>query len=239
MYISLITLFTLFSYTSSKKCISHDELEKNMPAWVDQVPYSHLKNSTWGYPTDCSGFVSWALQTDEYLKAYEYGSTKYSTRIDYDDMKRGDIVTHVFDDGFGRSKCKDSNSGSNSNSVMNMFYNENEDNESDMIIGDDNNNNLKDVPKPPEISGHVYFFDKWVDDSHDEFWAYESTSAADQTDACLEENGPMTWPSCLNHHVKKKRKKVEKWSEEKCESKKYGTVTGGPQRLSTTLLCEK
>ena len=23
--------------------------------------------------------------------------------------------------------------------------------------------------------GHVYFFDEWVDNTHDEFWAYEST----------------------------------------------------------------
>ena len=31
--------------------------------WVGTVPYSHWENRTWGYPTDCSGFVSWVLQT--------------------------------------------------------------------------------------------------------------------------------------------------------------------------------
>ena len=237
MYFLLIIFSIFFSSISSKKCISHEELNKNMPAWVDTVPYSHLKNSTWGYPTDCSGFISWALQTNEFLKAYEYGSTKYSTRIDYDDLKHGDIITHVFDSGPGRSKCK----SVEGNSVMDMFVNENEEYESDIIIEDneDNKSNLEGIPTPPEISGHVYFFDKWVDDDHDEFWAYESTSAADQTNECLEEKGPMSWPSCLNHHVKKKRKKVEKWSQEECESKKYGTVTGGPQRLSDKLLCDE
>eukprot|EP00912_Choanoflagellata_sp_UC4_P000707 UC4_evm1s437 len=68
-----------------------------MPLWVGLVPYSHLVNSTWGYPTDCSGFVSWALQTDSDLKAYDYSSDTISHRIDIDDLRYGDILTHVFD----------------------------------------------------------------------------------------------------------------------------------------------
>ncbi len=43
-------------------CTSMSTLQGNMPAWVGLVPYSHLVNKSWGYPTDCSGFVSWALQ---------------------------------------------------------------------------------------------------------------------------------------------------------------------------------
>ena len=73
------------------------EVKKHMPQWVDVVPYSHLTNSTYGYPTDCSGFVSWVLQGEE-LKAYEYASNKYSTEISNDELRYGDIVTHVFGD---------------------------------------------------------------------------------------------------------------------------------------------
>ena len=74
-----------------------DELSKNMPLWANEVPYSHKINKTWGdiYPTDCSGFVSWALQTSELIKSYEYGSDYYSTRIDTDDLRYGDIITNV------------------------------------------------------------------------------------------------------------------------------------------------
>ena len=52
---------------------------------IQRVPYSHFVNKSWGYPTDCSGFVSWALQTKNSvgrdLKAFEYGSAKYAAAL--------------------------------------------------------------------------------------------------------------------------------------------------------------
>ena len=101
---NIITILFIIIITFIKKvqsdCISTDELRQNMPRWVDEVPYSHKVNKTWGdiYPTDCSGFVSWALQTPQNLKSYEYGSDFYSTRIEIDDLRYGDIVTHVMCD---------------------------------------------------------------------------------------------------------------------------------------------
>merc|ERR1719199_1928106 len=90
----------------SGDCIQMKKVKKHMPEWVDVVPYSHLKNSTWGYPTDCSGFVSWVLHTGKDLKAYEYASDKYSTAISNDDLRYGDIVTHVFGDNCEKKNDK-------------------------------------------------------------------------------------------------------------------------------------
>ena len=52
----------LLALFCESKCTTMSTLQGNMPAWVDMVPYSHLVNKSWEYPTDCSGFVSWALQ---------------------------------------------------------------------------------------------------------------------------------------------------------------------------------
>ena len=87
------------------------------------------------------------------------------------------------------------------------------------------------------ISGHVFFFDKWDDSDHNNFWAYESTQTQDQTEACLAQNNPVTRSECLNHYVLKSRSVPEKWAKENCSSREYGYVTGGPQRLSPSLLC--
>ena len=80
------------------------------------------------------------------------------------------------------------------------------------------------------ISGHVYFFDKWDDDNHENFWAYESSETSDQTDECLAQTNPVTRSECFNHYVLKSRKNPDKWSQQNCTSKEYGYVTGGPQR---------
>lgn len=201
---TIVTIIALL-YTASVqgKCQSMVDLEKNMPQWVDVVPYSHLKNLTWGYPTDCSGFVSWALQTTKPLDAYEFASDKYSTSINIDDLEYGDVITHVMCDS-----TKD--------------Y----ENEGISIYG-----------KIPEVSGHVFFFDKWNDDEHSYFWAYESTETQDQTEACLAQKGLMVRSECFNHYVKKSRSKPEKWMKDNCTSASYGWVTGGPKRLSSDLLC--
>ena len=201
-FFSLRSAYEVSFNNSGSDCISMDELKKNMPQWVDLVPYSHLVNKDWGYPTDCSGFVSWALQTPN-KKAYEYSSDKYSTKIETDDLQYGDIITKV--------SCDDDTTEESDADLENK--------------GSD------------YISGHVFFFDKWDDDDHENFWAYESTETQDQTDACLAQTNPVTRSECLNHHVKKERKIPDKWSTKECQSDEYGVVTGGPRRLSNKLLC--
>ena len=73
-----------------------DVLHTRMPEWLGKVPYNHNINRSWGYPTDCSGFVSWALNMTYHghpltVKAYEWGSYKYTSRVAYDDMQFGDV----------------------------------------------------------------------------------------------------------------------------------------------------
>jgi hypothetical protein len=48
------------------RCITMHHLALNMPRWVGVVPYSHLTNASWGYPTDCSG----ALQMTHIIISY-------------------------------------------------------------------------------------------------------------------------------------------------------------------------
>eukprot|EP00937_MAST-01D_sp_MAST-1D-sp2_P007737 g7737.t1 len=83
-----------------------NELQARMPQWVGVVPYSHIVNNTWGYPTDCSGFVSWALEAGSDVKAYEWSAEAFSTPIDTDELRYGDIVTHVWDDSL-LNRCSD------------------------------------------------------------------------------------------------------------------------------------
>ena len=204
----LLSLGAALVPVATANCITMDALKENMPQWVDKVPYSHLVNKSWGYPTDCSGFVSWALQTGRDIKAFEYASSAYSSTITIDDLRFGDIVTHVFSSNTDKCKKKTEN-----------------DDESNLeIFG-------------PELSGHVFFFDRWDDDEHSMFWAYESTEKANQTAACLAQVNPLTRSACLNHHVLKGRKTIEKYSKDNCTSTKYGIVTGGPKRISEALLC--
>lgn len=211
--LKVLSLLLLTTPVASK-CITQDELRVNMPRWVSEVPYSHRVNKTWGdiYPTDCSGFVSWALQTSRNIKSYEYGSSVYSTRITTDELQYGDIITHVTCD-------------TDQVSINNI--------ETDHEILTDSA-----VFFPPNyISGHIFFFDRWDDEGHDNFWAYESTSTKDQTDACLAQTNPVTRSECLNHYVLKSRSVPDKWAKNNCSSTTYGYVTGGPQRLSPDLLC--
>jgi hypothetical protein len=197
------------------------ELQSNMPEWVGKVPYSHSVNKTWGYPTDCSGFVSWAIQADvgHFLKAYEYGANKWGQRIPSKELQYGDIITHVWAPIWGKNRCTNKDDDSNEEEGM-----------LDKIVEplEKNVKGLFDY-----LPGHVFFFDKWVDDDKAEFWAYESSEKSDQTEDCLKK-GPKY---CLNHHVKKKRKKVDKWGYDNCTSSTYGFVTGGAHRLSNSLLC--
>lgn len=187
-------------------CISVTELKERMPQWVDTVPYSHLTNKTWGFPTDCSGFVSWALDSDRDIKAYEFASNEFSNIVAIDDLRYGDIITHVFDKtDLGRCDTK----SLTANSLLKIGH----------------------------VSGHVFFFDRWDDDNHTAFWAYESSSTQDQTDACLAQKGPLTWSQCVNHHVLKSRDIPEKWSKDNCTDTTYGWVSGGPRRLSPEHLC--
>ena len=185
-------------------CVSMGEVRKNMPRWVGAVPYSHLVNKTWGTPTDCSGFVSWVLGAGRDLKAYEYASDSFSSRITTDDLRYGDIVTHVFDGSDVVKRC----GGATSNN--------------------------KALGHP---SGHVFFFDRWNDTEHTAFWAFESTETEDQTTACKAQHGLLTRSHCLNHHVVKRRKSIDKWANESCTDSTYGRVSGGARRLSADLLC--
>jgi len=207
---SVVLLFVVGS--TANGCMPMSDLETRMPQWVGVVPYSHLVNKTWGYPTDCSGFVSWALKAGSDVKAYEWSADAYSTPIDADELRYGDIVTHVADHSL-LNRCDDDGSGSGRVAVgaaLPSLY----------------------------MSGHVIFFDKWEDANHTKYWAYESTEAEDQTAACKAQKGPLTRSLCFNHHVKKKRSKtIDKWSKDKCKDKKYGTLTGGARRVSAQILC--
>eukprot|EP00943_MAST-04B_sp_MAST-4B-sp1_P009711 g9711.t1 len=184
-------------------CMKMATLKQRMPEWVNRVPYSHSVNKTWGYPTDCSGFVSWALNVGQDLKAYEYGALKYSTRIQIDDLQYGDIITHVYDPLPFQHRCVKTDEFDEPQTISNIS-----------LTG-----NPLDY-----LWGHVMFFDKWADKSHKTFWAYESTSTDCST------------PLCLNHHVIKKRKKIEKWSAENCTSSQYGFVEGGVSKNKSIII---
>jgi hypothetical protein len=213
---------------TTTSCTEMSDLEARMPQWAGLVPYSHLVNQSYNYPTDCSGFVSWALQT-ELLKSYQYASDMYTSRISTDELRYGDVITHVFDKTpLGRcTKVGDAlrdapldKSSSDDDYMDTDVY--------DFSVG-----------HVGHVSGHVFFFDRWEDaEGHTNFWAYESTSTQDQTEACLAEQGPLTWPDCFNHHVLKSRDKPDKWSQDNCTDITYGYVTGGPRRLSSSILCD-
>ena len=89
------TAFALGLAVVSASCMPMSTLEERMPRWVGTVPYSHLVNETWGYPTDCSGFVSWALSAGSDIKAYEWSASKYATAINVDDLRYGDTVSYT------------------------------------------------------------------------------------------------------------------------------------------------
>ena len=221
---AMLALSSSASPNNASSCMNITGLQANMPKWVGVVPYSHSTNKHWGYATDCSGFVSWALQAP-HLKAWQYSSEEYSTRISTDELRYGDVITHVYADsgdackhgeGEGEGEGEDDDAGSSASSFKLL-----DDAESDLQL-------LSDY-----VSGHVFFFDKWVDDNHTHFWAYESTETFDQTKECHEHKPEK----CFNHHVQKHRSTPESWAKNNCSTKDHGFVTGGPHRLSPDLLC--
>mmetsp|Transcript_47628 Transcript_47628/g.112084 ORF Transcript_47628/g.112084 Transcript_47628/m.112084 type:complete len:176 (-) Transcript_47628:22-549(-) len=163
-------------------------LEGRVPQWVGKVPYSHKESRKWGYPTDCSGFVSWALNVTHDDKAFVWGSNSTSVPITKEDLKFGDIITHVYNCDMKHAKSY--------------------------------------------VSGHVFFFDKWVDADKTEMWAYESTETFDVTKGCKARTAP-----CYNHHVIKQWSHYAGWAKEECLSKTHGIVRGGPHRIHPSLLC--
>lgn len=213
----------------AKSCIEMSQLQENMPQWVGKVSYSHSVNKKWGYPTDCSGFVSYAVQAKvgHNPKAYEYASDALSKRIAKEDLQYGDIITHVWAPSWAPNRCvkKKGKKGGT---------------DSDGYTPDISAATLKKMIMSGAggffdyLPGHVFFFDKWVNDSKLEFWAYESSLTQDQTDKCRKKGAKF----CFNHHVKKPTKKIDKYSKDNCTSKEYGWVTGGPRRLSEKLLCQ-
>ena len=223
------SITTTTKSSSSSKCMNVTRLHARIGKWVGKVPYSHLVNASWGYPTDCSGFVSWALQTKEAsvgrgLKAYEYSASAFSQRIGAENLRFGDIITHVWDHT-PLNRCSGNQQQHRSEELRRRQQH-------------------KSDPAPPlslpalYISGHVIFFAEWANANHTEFWAYESTETADQTPACLQQKGPLTRSKCFNHYVKKvTRKTIGKWSEDTCHDSKYGLIRGGPRRLLPNILC--
>lgn len=224
----MLLLMALMVAMIRSDCITMKNVEKHMPEWVDIVPYSHLKNNTWGYPTDCSGFVSYVLHTDKDLKAYEYASDKYSSAIAKEELRYGDIITHVFGDHCEKKDIVEE--GDIAESRVG-------DGENEEVFEDDNVSMELLWPDIPEISGHVFFFDRWANEEHSQFWAYESSETQDQTEACLKQDNLMTRSECLNHHVMKDSKLLDKYTRDVCKSKQYGKIIGGPKRLSKKLLC--
>lgn len=216
LFLSLLPV--LLADLAAAACMPLATLRRRMPTWVGVVPYSHAINATWGYPTDCSGFVSWALDDSEEvghdLKAYEYGSGVYSRRIATDELRYGDIIVHVWAPFWGKNRCTP---------------------QKGVIVRDKRVDSHLGVNPLDYLPGHVFFFDRWEDNAtKTEFWAYESTQKADQTPDCLNKGQRF----CFNHHVKKERKKIDKWSHDNCTSSQYGQVTGGAHRLSANLLCD-
>ena len=212
-------------------CASQSHLEKHIGDWVNFVAYSHLTDKKWGYPTDCSGFVSWAIKGKD-LKAYDYASSKYSSEIDIDDLKFGDIIVHVFDKSpLKRCEKKDKVTFINDTPSY-LLVNE--------TVSLSSESQLEGISAPWDyLSGHVFFFDKWDDSKKENFWAYESSETQDQTKECLSQTNEFTRSKCLNHHVLKSRKVIEKYSKDTCKDPKYnGTLKGGPRRLSGDLLCQ-
>eukprot|EP00310_Coccolithus_braarudii_P013360 CAMPEP_0183351672 /NCGR_PEP_ID=MMETSP0164_2-20130417/26180_1 /TAXON_ID=221442 /ORGANISM="Coccolithus pelagicus ssp braarudi, Strain PLY182g" /LENGTH=254 /DNA_ID=CAMNT_0025523913 /DNA_START=81 /DNA_END=845 /DNA_ORIENTATION=+ len=248
-----LSLVGLLVAGASAACMPMSELETRMPQWVGVVPYSHLVNKTWGYPTDCSGFISWALEAGDDVKAYEWSADAFSTPIDADALRYGDIVTHVWDHSL-LNRCSGSGDDDDASGVVATsatscpggsccgvgcahdsdcsgfcHYCKN---------GLCTENGDEGALPSLYMSGHVIFFDRWDDANHTKYWAYESTEAENQTPACKAQKGPLTRSLCFNHHVKKKRSKtIDKWSKDKCKDSKYGTLAGGPRRLSASLLC--
>ena len=92
---------------------------------------------------------------------------------------------------------------------------------------------LPPIPPIDYLPGHVFFFDTWVDASHDEFWAYESTQAQNRTPACEKDSH-----QCFNHHVKKERSLVKKYEKKgSCHTLLHGVCKGGPRRVLDSILC--
>eukprot|EP00944_MAST-04C_sp_MAST-4C-sp1_P011252 g11252.t1 len=174
----------------SQACLDVKTARKRAPAWVGIVPYSHAVNKTWGYPTDCSGYIDWVTEVGKDVKAFAWGSSDYSSPINASELRFGDIFTHVF--------------GKFCSSVVPFPY----------------------------VDGHVFLFDKWDSEKKTHFWAYESTSKADQTPGCLNGSEP-----CFNHYVKKELKKYMKWEKESCKTLTHSIVRGGPRRISPSILC--
>ena len=133
-----------------------------MPQWVGTVPYSHLVNKSWGYPTDCSGYISWALDAGQDIKAYEWSATQYSTPISPDQLQYGDIITHIWDSSPLHRCSGESEKGAEHTELPSLY-----------------------------LSGHVIFFDRWVDDKQTEYWSYESTETEDQTKDCKAQKEDM------------------------------------------------
>eukprot|EP00658_Telonema_sp_P-2_P078652 TRINITY_DN7418_c0_g1_i6.p1 TRINITY_DN7418_c0_g1~~TRINITY_DN7418_c0_g1_i6.p1 ORF type:complete len:606 (+),score=78.46 TRINITY_DN7418_c0_g1_i6:190-2007(+) len=81
----------------SLRCTPVADLKTRISEWVGRIPYSHKTNTSLGYPTDCSGFVSWAVKfTPE--KAFEWGSDLLSAAVEdpEENLRFGDIFTHVY-----------------------------------------------------------------------------------------------------------------------------------------------
>eukprot|EP00656_Telonema_subtile_P013704 TRINITY_DN16965_c0_g1_i3.p1 TRINITY_DN16965_c0_g1~~TRINITY_DN16965_c0_g1_i3.p1 ORF type:complete len:560 (+),score=93.21 TRINITY_DN16965_c0_g1_i3:139-1818(+) len=83
------------STLSAQGCMPVEQLQQRIGQWVGKVPYSHKTNKSLGYPTDCSGFVSWALNSTP-EKAFEWGDDSFSSVVAADDLRFGDIFTHVY-----------------------------------------------------------------------------------------------------------------------------------------------
>ena len=228
---------------SNNKCMPRNHLKNHINRWVDEVPYSHIKNSTWGYPTDCSGFISWALKVKDDLKAYDYASTKYSSAIEIDDLQFGDIIVHIFDKSKYNNRCSKNDNIEEEEEAIPLNFNE----RIPLVDSLSSSPSLISassplfLPNPWEyLSGHVFFFDRWDDDTKkDQFWAYESSETQDQTKQCLAQNNEITRSQCLNHHVLKSRKVIEKYAKNSCHDPKYKgeILTGGAKRLVKGLLC--
>lgn len=96
MKIALIIPFLLLIISINEACMTSEELQNHIGDWVNKVPYRKDYNASWGYPTDCSGFVSWAYNVTESM-AFDWGNDDHSKAIDTKDLIFGDVIVAIYD----------------------------------------------------------------------------------------------------------------------------------------------
>jgi hypothetical protein len=105
---SMLSSSSLATVSTAGRCMPRAEMLQRAATcryakWVGTVAYSHELNASFGFPTDCSGLVDWSMNATvpgsggkpDNIKAYQFPSPRYSTRITKSEITGGDILTHL------------------------------------------------------------------------------------------------------------------------------------------------